>query len=375
MQEEFPSIELDPSIKEAVEKHFIVKDHYYDRSTPIFIVRAKGQGFKEPIIKKGFKSLHEEISPLGYLPLLRWVVSEYYISILKKKEKKEENYRRNIYLFIATIGTVLLDGYLRSNNPILTKGLMKNTHPIFNAILFMFAIMIVFGLHELGHKTISFFRGVDSSMPYFIPAPPGMGGTLGAVITQGEPPVNRDALFDLGLSGPLTGFLTSTIIGALGLLMSFVVPQFQITSWMIDYPDIRFQVIPMPFMLEALANWLAPTPEGYALIMHPVAFAAWVGFIVTFINLIPAWQLDGGHIIRALAGKESHKIISIGGILLLIISGYVVMGVLVAFFMMRPGNESMTPLDDISSLSLSRKLGMLLYLLIGFLSLVALFPF
>lgn len=366
---------LDPRVKEAVEKHFIIKDHYYDKENPVFIVDVEGLGFKQTLVKCEFKSLHEEISPMGYLPLLRWIVSDYYINIYHKKEKQEENYRRNLFLFIATIGTILLDGYLRSNNPILTQGLMRNIHPIFNAILFTFAIIIVFGLHELGHKAVSIYRGVDASMPYFIPAPPGMGGTLGAVITQREPPVNRDALFDLGLSGPLTGFIVSSIIGALGLLLSFVVPQSQITSWMIQFPEIRFQVIPMPLMLEFLANWLTPTPDGYALIMHPVAFASWVGFIVTFINLIPAWQLDGGHIIRALVGRESHKIISIAGILLLIVSGYFVMGVVVAFFMMRPGTESMTPLDDLSPLSLSRKLGMLIYLLIGLLSLVALLPF
>jgi Zn-dependent protease len=347
--EETQSKTLDPRVKEAVEKHFIIKDHYYDKEKPVFIVDVEGHGFKQTLVKYEFKSLHEELSSMGYLPLLRWIVSDYYINIFPKKEKIEENYRRNIFLFIATIGTILLDGYLRSNNPILTQGLMKNIHPIFNAILFTFAIIIVFGLHELGHKAISIYRG--------------------------EPPVNRDALFELGLSGPLTGFIVSSIIGALGLLLSFVVPQSQITSWMIQFPEIRFQVIPMPLMLEFLANWLTPTPDGYVLIMHPVAFASWVGFLVTFINLIPAWQLDGGHIIRALVGRESHKIISIAGILLLIVSGYFVMGVVVAFFMMRPGTESMTPLDDLSPLSLSRKLGILIYLMIGLLSLVTLLPF
>jgi membrane-associated protease RseP (regulator of RpoE activity) len=108
--------------------------------------------------------------------------------------------------------------------------------------------------------------------------------------------------------------------------------------------------------------------------MHPVAFAAWVGCVLTFINLIPAWQLDGGHIIRALVGKESHKIISVAGVLLLVISGYFIMGVVVAFFLMREGAESMEPLDDVSPLSLSRKLGFLLYFAIMALTLVALFP-
>ena len=108
--------------------------------------------------------------------------------------------------------------------------------------------------------------------------------------------------------------------------------------------------------------------------MHPVAFAAWVGCVLTFINLIPAWQLDGGHIIRSLVGKESHKIISAAGVLLLVISGYFIMGVVVAFFLMREGAESMEPLDDVSPLSLSRKLGFTVYFLLMALTLVALIP-
>ena len=143
---------------------------------------------------------------------------------------------------------------------------------------------------------------------------------------------------------------------------------------MIEYPSIRFQIMPMPLILEMIATVLKPTTEAEVLIMHPVAFAAWVGCIVTFINLIPAWQLDGGHIIRAFVGRESHKIISAAGVILLVISGYMFMGVVVAFFMMKAGGESIEPLDDISPLSPSRRLGLILYVTVMLLSLVALLP-
>lgn len=109
--------------------------------------------------------------------------------------------------------------------------------------------------------------------------------------------------------------------------------------------------------------------------MHPVGFAAWVGCVVTFINLIPSWQLDGGHITRALLGETNHKIVSVAGIVLMLVSGYFIMAVMLAFFMMRTGGESGAPLDDISSLSLSRKLLSLVYLAMIILTLVALFPF
>jgi Zn-dependent protease len=359
---------------EAVESHFDVVKGYWERTTPTFIVKTRGEGFRQNLMKASFKSLADDLRDKGYLPRIRWIVDNYHLSILERKIKKgEESYLRNKFLFAVTVLTVMLDGYLRSNNPILIDELMPNTPIIVNVLVFTFAILLIFALHEYGHRYISIKRGIDASQPYFIPAPPGMGGTLGAIISQREPPVNRDTLFDLGLSGPVSGFIATIILGILGISISFVVPTVQVNRWMLEYPALRFQIMPMPLILEIIASFIKPTGANEVLIMHPVAFATWVGCLVTFINLIPTWQLDGGHIVRSLVGRESHKIVSVAGIILLIFSGYVVMGVIVAFFMMRQGGESIEPLDDLSSLSLSRKLGMFVYLAIMLLSLVSLF--
>jgi membrane-associated protease RseP (regulator of RpoE activity) len=367
-----PTQEIDSRLADAVQRHFEVLDAYWERTTPTFIVRVRASGYRRHMVKEPFKALAEELRPAGYLPRIRWIVDNYQISILTKEEGAEGSNRNNLLLFAATLATVFIDGYIRSDNPVLTRALMADTPAALNALLFTFSIIAIFGLHELGHKVMSQYRGVEASMPYFIPAPPGMGGTLGAVITQREPPVNRDALFDVGISGPVSGFLATILLGYVGLRMSFVVTIERIAEWMIGYPDVRFQQMPLPKLLDIMAEWVTPTPEGYVLVMHPVAFAAWVGCILTFINLIPAWQLDGGHLIRSLAGRESHKIISAAGVLLLVILGYFIMGVVVAFFLMREGSESTEPLDDVSPLSLSRKLGFLLYLAIMALTLVAL---
>ena len=366
--------EMNPIYVEAVERHFDVARAYWERTTPTFIVKTRGEGFRQHLMKPAFKALADEIRDQGYLPRIRWIVDNYHLSILERKPQSEENFIRNKVLFAATVLTVMLDGYLRSNNPILREELMPNTPIIVNVLIFTFSILLIFAVHEYGHRYIAIKRGIDASQPYFIPAPPGMGGTLGAIISQREPPVNRDALFDLGLSGPVSGFIATIIIAILGISLSFVVPTAQVNRWMFDYPAIRFQIMPMPLILEIIAGVIKPTAVDEVLIMHPVAFATWVGCIITFINLIPSWQLDGGHIIRSLVGRESHKIVSVAGVLLLIISGYVVMGVVVAFFLMRPGLESMEPLDDLSSLSASRKLGMILYVTVMLLSLVVLFP-
>ncbi len=365
---------MNPVYVEAVEKHFKVVKAYWERTTPTFIVKTRGEGFRQTLMKHAFKALADELRPSGYLPRIRWIVDNYHLSILQRDIIENESYLRNKVLFAATVLTVMLDGYLRSNNPILRQELMPNTPIIVNVLMFTFAILLIFAVHEYGHRYIALKRGINASQPYFIPAPPGMGGTLGAIISQREPPVNRDALFDLGLSGPVSGFIATSLIAVVGISLSFIVPSVQVNQWMFDYPEIRFQIMPMPLILEIIASIIKPTTSSEVLIMHPVAFATWVGCIVTFINLIPSWQLDGGHIIRSLVGRESHKIVSVAGVLILIISGYVVMGVVVAFFLMRPGVESIEPLDDLSSLSTSRKLGLLIYVAVMLLSLVALFP-
>jgi len=377
MSDQRPGVEgeMDPRYVEAVGRNFEVVKAYWERSTPTFIVKPRGIGFRQSLLKPAFEALADELRPLGYLPKVRWIVDSYHVSILKRDMFEAEDYRRNLLLFAATLATVFLDGYIRSSNPVLTEVLMRGTPAFVNALFFTFAIITIFGLHELGHKYVSMRRGVPASLPYFIPAPPGMGGTLGAVITQREPPVNRDALFDLGMGGPLTGFIVTVVMGVIGMRLSFVVPQGTVTELMMRFAEVRFQQMPLPVVLEYIAGLVKPTPEGYVLVMHPVAFAAWVGCILTFINLIPAWQLDGGHMVRALVGRESHKIISVAGVLLLVISGYMIMGVVVAFFLMREGVESIEPLDDLSPLSASRKLGFLLYLLLMALTLVALLPF
>ena len=180
--------EMDPRYVEAVHRHFNVEDTYWERTTPTFIVKARAEGYRRYLVKDAFKALAEELKPVGYLPRIRWIVDNFHLSVLNREKSQGGNNRRNLALFAATLATVFLDGYLRSNNPVLTQALMSGTPVILNAALFTFAIITIFGVHELGHKAMSQLRGVEASMPYFIPAPPGMGGTLGAVITQREPP-------------------------------------------------------------------------------------------------------------------------------------------------------------------------------------------
>lgn len=365
----------EPAVEDAMEGLFQITERYFDQDVPTYVVTPRGEGDQRVLLKAGFRQLVARLRPLGYLPKLNRESGRYYISVFRKPPERPPSYRKNLILLAATAGTIFFDGFLRSDNPVLTVALMPSVPVFVNAAMFTLAILGIFGLHELGHKLITSRTGVEASMPYFIPAPPGMGGTFGAVITQKEPPTNRDALFDLGFSGPLVGFLVTILVTIIGLSLSFVVPTDSVSGWMASFPEIRFQSIPLPMLIELLSSVIKPTPSNMALILHPVGFAAWVGCLVTFINLIPAWQLDGGHISRALLGESNHKIMSVAGIALMLLSGYFIMAFMIAFFMMRSGGESGGPLDDVSPLSISRKLLFFVYLAMIVLTLVALFPF
>ncbi|UCH57216.1 MAG: site-2 protease family protein [Candidatus Bathyarchaeota archaeon] len=363
----------DPAAEDSLERLFNVQERYFYLDQPTFVVAPLDPANPEQSVKRSFQQLVDELRPLGYLPRLSKDLNRYRISLMRMQPARKPNQRTNVYLFAITTATIFIDGYLRSNNPILLRVLMPDTPVYLHALYFTLAILSVFGLHELGHKAVTSLRGIEASMPYFIPAPPGMGGTFGAVITQKEPPANRDALFDLGLSGPITGFLVTIIVAIIGLKLSFVVPQAEVNSWMAMFPEVGFQSIPFPLFLNWLSSVFRPEAGDMVLILHPVGFAAWVGSLVTFINLIPAWQLDGGHISRALLGRSRHRIISVAGILLMVLSGFYIMAIMVALFMMRTSKEADGPLDDVSPLSLSRKLLVLVYLGMIALTLVPLF--
>jgi membrane-associated protease RseP (regulator of RpoE activity) len=239
--------------------------------------------------------------------------------------------------------------------------------PIIGGATYAIAIMAVFGLHEMGHKLTANKEGIEATPPYFIPGPPPMlggFGTFGAVILQKSLPANKDKLFDIGSSGPLLGFIIATIVTAVGVTMAIpAVP-----------PPEGGTFLPMPLVsiliYELLFNFgMVPSaPSGQSLFMHPVELAGWVGMLVTMLNLLPASMLDGGHVARSLAGEKTRTVLMVLSIVLLIISGFWLMAVFVLFMAMQrhPG-----PLDDVSSLSTSRKL--LTILLVAIFVLV--FPF
>lgn len=187
-------------------------------------------------------------------------------------------------------------------NPFVTM-ILPFAHPslFLLGVPFSFTLMVILLAHELGHYFACKLYGIDVSYPYFIPAPT-LFGTFGAFIRIRSPITTRRALFDVGLAGPVVGFIFAVPALAFAILHSKIVPGAQ------DNAAIIFGNPPLIHLFIALFH---PQVQPENLLLHPVGRAAWVGLFATALNLLPAWQLDGGHIVYSLAGKQ-HRRISLG---------------------------------------------------------------
>ena len=166
---------------------------------------------------------------------------------------------------------------------------------------FSFTLLAILFTHEMGHYVACKLYGIDVSYPYFLPAPT-LFGTFGAVIRIRSPITTRRALFDVGLSGPVAGFAIAVPAMVWAVATSRVVPGVEVNA------PILFGNAPLTRLLIELFH---PNVNPSWVLLSPVGRAAWVGFFVTGLNLLPMWQLDGGHIVYSLASRY-HRRISIG---------------------------------------------------------------
>lgn len=181
----------------------------------------------------------------------------------------------NVGLFVASCGTTYWFG-----------------GPYFAATL-----MGILLCHELGHYVVGRRRGVEVSPPYFIPVPPQISfGTFGAVISMRKPIEDRGALFDVGAAGPIAGLVVAVPLLVVGLSLSEVGPP--VEGNVIEGNSILYALL----KYAVFGRWLPG--DGVDVNLHPMAFAAWVGLLVTAINLMPIGQLDGGHVARAALGQR-----------------------------------------------------------------------
>ena len=238
----------------------------------------------------------------GYQLDVKYELGEHVLVVSPFEPVKERRWI-NVALFFATVLTTMVVGSL-------LFGIDPITSPsqVLKGLPFTIAIMTVLGSHEAGHYIMAKKHGMNTSLPYFIPFP-SMIGTMGAVIKHRGPIPSRKALFDVGISGPLVGLIVSVIVTIIGLLQPPIVM------------EAGFQVeLGIPPLFEFITRFI---PIGENAALHPVAFAGWVGMLVTALNLIPAGQLDGGHVLRAMLGEKASRISNVLPFMLISLGFYV----------------------------------------------------
>lgn len=167
-----------------------------------------------------------------------------------------------------------------------------------HGLWYSLTILAILGCHEMGHYLFCRYYRVDATLPYFLPAPLPLTGTLGAFIKIRSRIPTKIALFDIGIAGPIAGFVVAVPALVIGLLLSNVVQLPENTEGFIELGE------PLLFRMAAFLVF-GTVPDGFTINMHPMAFAAWFGLLATALNLFPIGQLDGGHIAYAVLGRRS----------------------------------------------------------------------
>lgn len=332
-----PEITKFEQFKGLVESEFIVEEGLLLHAVPTFYVKTSQNS------KEAFLRLLKRLDPDNFIPILRKKEGRLVLQIVSRPPAKPSRLMINVALFFGTICTVLLTGYLQSEG-LWRYELMSN--PFLGAALFAGGLMAIVGTHEMGHKLTANRHGIEATYPYFIPGPPPFG-TFGALIQQKSLAPNKDALFDLGASGPVLGFIVAIVVTVIGISYSYPMPFSQAEAM-----GAEFFPTPLIFVLLSSMVW-SNLPVNYVIMMHPMAFAGWIGILVTLLNLMPIGMLDGGHTVQSLLAEKARRILAFVAVLSLVFMGYYLFA-LIAFFLSLQRHPG--PLDNASELSGNRKL-------------------
>ncbi|GBE18304.1 peptidase family M50 [archaeon BMS3Abin16] len=275
----------DPKLLEIVSKAFTVETMDTDSATLFVKPRFSDE--------TSFNIVLDELTKIGLYPLYREENGRLTLRITGKKgNRRELNPVLHLVLLLATIFTVTVAGYIWWAGGDFEK-----------SVYFTIGLMGILGSHELGHALVARRNKVDATLPFFLPVPPFFAfGTLGAVIFMNSPIPDRKSLFDIGIAGPLTGFVLSLPVLVLGIARSTYIP---------FNPTVEASpfLLGTPLLFNAISRMiLGPELPGQILQTHPIAIAGWAGLFVTSLNLLPMGQLDGGHVIRSVVPKNFKKI-------------------------------------------------------------------
>lgn len=346
-----------------------------------FLVRYRGRLLGADS-ETSYDQLSALLKPYDLTPLFRWDEGRHMILLLPgQPTPKPSNPWVNLVLLIVTFFSVMVTGALFSLQGELSEDFGQAALQLFReGWPFAVSILAVLGAHEFGHYLVGRAHGVHVTLPYFIPMPIlNPFGTMGAFINMKELPKNRKVLLDIGLAGPFAGVLVAIPVLILGLMLSSLEPipmeipegmYLQMEGNSLLYLLLKFlvfgQVLPQPLSYEGLSPLLywvmyfftgQPFPfGGLDVTIHPVALAGWGGLLVTALNLLPAGQLDGGHVIYVLLGRNRARrllpfVLTFTFLLGFVSPSWWLWTLLISVF----GRVNAEPLDEITPLNPARK--------------------
>ena len=378
---------------EIVSREFKINNVSYGPSpTNPYIAKFTGQ-LVNPDSESAYDALETALKPLKIMPVFRIEGDQQIVLLIPEIAKpKKAKLFVNLILFILTLFSVLFAGGLYSLETELPQNFWQAALVIIkNGWPFAVSMLAILGTHEFGHYFMGKKHGVDVTLPYFIPFPFNLFGTMGAFINMRSIPKNKKQLFDIAVAGPLSGLVVSIIVLVIGLHLSeiYILPQtipsniaLQMEGNSLLYLFLKYitfgKLLPAPAStsnLYTLFFWAkyfftgSPIPwGGEDVMLSSVAWAGWAGLFVTMLNLIPMGQLDGGHIFQALFGTKNSK-----KVLPFMIVGLVLLGFFWnvwwfwAVLALMLGRSYAEPLDLITQLDKKRKIIGALVIVIFFL--------
>lgn len=389
-----PVVELDQPdpYTPHIRKIMRVDEVTWGGSQENYIVRYRGRILPET--QAAYDQIAAALRPLDATPLFRDEEGQHAVILVKGVIRPQSsNPIINLVLFIATLLSVLFSGtFFNYAGPISSDFTVIWPH-LLNALglglAFTVSILAILLAHEFGHYLAARYHRTHVTLPYFIPFPISPFGTMGAFIQLKEPPKNKRILLDIGIAGPLAGLVVAIPVLFLGLYLSNLdqLPFRAAQTVSLEGNSILYLVakyivfgewLPQPVSyggLHPVLYWVRymftgqPVPYGGTdVVLHPVAWAGWAGLLVTALNLIPAGQLDGGHVLYVLLGRKARAVLPFI-LVALVVLGTVWSGWwLWAFLIFLLGRVYAEPLDQITALDSNRRwiaiLGLIIFLLV-----------
>ena len=360
-----------------ISRVFRYDDVTFGDPTKGFLLRYRGQLVLDSV--EAYDQLAEALRPYEITPLFRIEDNRQVILLVRGViHPRPTKVWVNLFLFVLTVLSVLFAGATMAYTGPLPADFLGQVMAYITHIWvgwpFAVSLMAILTAHEFGHYFAGRARGTAVTLPYFIPFPFSPIGTLGAFIQMKSIPKNKRALFDLAIAGPLAGLVVAIPVLLYGLSQSSLgtitlTPGAFAEGNSLLYLLAKFVVfgklLPVPLNLSGLPllyHWVTyffvgqPSPIGSTDVMiNQVAWAGWVGLLVTFLNLIPAGQFDGGHVIYTVFGRRVNRIIPVILVLTILLGFFWSGWWLWAFLIFLLGRTHAEPLDQITTLDSTRK--------------------